>query len=180
MYCKKCGKEVPAGVRFCTGCGAPVDSEAGEKRGAAKGTNLKVPLWAVVAVLVVLVAIFGLRSCSKGEPASDSSVGAATAEASATPEPTPTPDPAEALVGTWGNKDGIGLKFTSDGKLKLSGLGLELEIDTFTYEVTDENTLTLTATVGGIVSKSFTAPYGIWDDILYIDILDYSFELKKQ
>ena len=24
MYCKKCGKELDDGVKFCTGCGAPV------------------------------------------------------------------------------------------------------------------------------------------------------------
>ena len=27
MYCRQCGKEIPAGARFCTSCGAPQDSE---------------------------------------------------------------------------------------------------------------------------------------------------------
>lgn len=26
MYCRQCGKEIPAGARFCTSCGAPQDS----------------------------------------------------------------------------------------------------------------------------------------------------------
>ena len=97
-----------------------------------------------------------------------------------TAEPTPTPDPASLLVGTWTNKDGVGLKFTSDGTLKLSGLGFSLGGDTFTYEVTGENSLTLTATAGGILSADMEAPYGIVGNTLYIDIGDYSFELTKK
>lgn len=26
MYCRQCGKEIPAGAKFCTSCGAPQDS----------------------------------------------------------------------------------------------------------------------------------------------------------
>lgn len=26
MYCRQCEKEIPAGAKFCTSCGAPQDS----------------------------------------------------------------------------------------------------------------------------------------------------------
>lgn len=123
-------------------------------------------LW---AALLVLALVFALASCG--------GKGAAEAE---TAEPTPTPDPAAALVGTWTNKDGVGLKFSSDGTVKLSGFGLTLGGDTFTYEVTGENTLTLTATVGGILSADMECPYGILDGTLYIEIADHDFELTKK
>lgn len=127
-------------------------------------------LWASVLALML---VFSLSACG-GKNATTAPTEAETAE------PTPTPDPAAALVGTWTNKDGVGLKFTSDGTLKLSGKGLTLNTDTFTYEVTGENSLTLTATVGGILSADIEAPYGIMGDTLYIEIGDYSFELTKE
>lgn len=127
-------------------------------------------LWAAVLALML---VFALSACG-GENATTAPTEAETAE------PTPTPDPAAALVGTWTNADGVGLKFTSDGTLKLSGLGFNLGGDTFTYEVTGENSLTLTATVGGFISTDMEAPYGIVGDTLYIDIGDYSFELTKE
>lgn len=126
-------------------------------------------LWAAVLALML---VSSLSACG-GENATTPPTEAETAE------PTPTPDPA-ALVGTWTNKDGVGLKFTADGTLKLSGLGFSLGGDTFTYEVTGENSLTLTATVGGFISTDMEAPYGIVGDTLYIDIGDYSFELTKE
>lgn len=127
-------------------------------------------LWAAVLALTL---VFALTACG-GKDAAPAPTEAETAE------PTPTPDPAELLVGTWTNKDGVGLKFTSDGTLKLSGKGLTLNTDTFTYEVTGENSLTLTAKVGGVLSLDMEAPYGIMGDTLYIEIGDYSFELTKQ
>lgn len=125
------------------------------------------------AAVLALMLVFSLSACG-GENATTAPTEAETAE------PTPTPDPAAALVGTWTNKDGVGLKFTSDGTLKLSGLGFNMGGDTFTYEVTGENSLTLTATVGGFISTDMEAPYGIVGDTLYIDIGDYSFELTKE
>lgn len=126
------------------------------------------------AALLALTLIFALTACG-GKDVSPVSAETETAE------PTPTPDPASLLVGTWTNKDGVGLKFTADGTLKLSGFGLSLGGDTFTYEVTGENTLTLTATVGGgLLSADTECPYGIWSDTLYIDIGDLSFELTKK
>ena len=125
-------------------------------------------LWAAVLALTL---VFALTACG-GE-------NATTPTEAETAESIPTPDPA-AMVGTWTNKEGVGLKFTSDGTLKLSGKGLSLGGDTFTYEVTGENSLTLTATVGGFISTDMEAPYGIVGDTLYIDIGDYSFELTKE
>lgn len=123
------------------------------------------------AALLALTLIFALAACG-GEKAP-------TPTEAATPEP--TPDPASLLVGTWTNRDGVGLKFTADGTVKLSGFGLSLGGDTFTYEVTGENTLTLIATVGGgFLSADMECPYRIWGDTLYIDIGDLSFELTKK
>lgn len=126
----------------------------------------------ILAAVLALTLVFALASC--GGKGTDP----ATAETE-TAEPTPTSDPAVALVGTWTGKDGVGLKFSSDGTVKLSGFGLSLGGDTFTYEVTGENTLTLTATVGGILSADTVCPYGIWDGVLYISIADFDFELTK-
>lgn len=126
----------------------------------------------LLTALLALTLVFTLTAC--GGKGADP----APAETE-TVEPTPTPDPAAALVGTWSNADGVGLKFTSDGTLKLSGLGLTLGGDTFTYEVMGENSLTLTATVGGILSADMECPYGIVGNTLYIQIGDYSFELTK-
>lgn len=74
----------------------------------------------------------------------------------------------------------MGLRFTSDGILKLSGFGLTLGGDTFTYEVTGGNTLTLTAAVGGLLSADIEAPYGIVGDTLYIEIGGFDLELTKK
>lgn len=117
-------------------------------------------LWAAVLALML---VFSLSACG-GENATTAPTEAETAE------PTPTLDPAAALAGTWTNKEGVGLKFTEDGTLKLSGLGLDLGGDTFSYEVSGDNTLTLTATVGGILSAGKDVPYGLMGDTLYIEI----------
>lgn len=125
--------------------------------------NVKTLLIAAAVVIVVLLAVLILRP---GQSAEQSQSGPAQTAA-----PTPTPDPAAALVRTWTNKDGVGLRFTSDGTLKLSGFGLSLGGDTFTYEVTGENTLTsLTAAVGGVLSADIVAPYAIRGNTLVIEL----------
>ena len=84
-----------------------------------------------------------------------------------------------ALAGTWMNKDGIGLKFTKDGTVKLSGLGLSLGGDTFNYETDGEGTLTLTASVAG-VSAEINAPYTIFGKTLYIELSGLELTLTKK
>src|SRR5574344_314284 len=32
MFCRKCGKEVPEGVKYCPACGCPVDPNEAEKK----------------------------------------------------------------------------------------------------------------------------------------------------
>ncbi len=127
----------------------------------------------VWAAALALALLFTLTACGS----KDAAPGPTDTE---TAEPTPTPDPAAALVGTWTNSDGVGLKFTKDGTVKLSGFGFNLGGDTFSYEVTGENTVTLAATVNGLLSVDLDCPYGILDDTLYIEIGDYSFELTKK
>ena len=126
-----------------------------------------------LTALLALTMVFALTACG-GKDAAPAPTETETAE------PTPTPDPAAALVGTWTNKDGVGLKFSADGTVKLSGFGLNLGGDTFRYEVTGENEVTLSAKAGGLVSVELDCPYGILGDTLYIEIGDYSFELTKQ
>ena len=176
MYCPNCGKELPEDSRFCPSCGketAPTPA----KSAPTVTLNTKALLIVAAAVIVVLLAVLILRP---GQSAGQLQNGPTQGQEAQTPAPTPTPDPAAALVGTWTNKDGVGLRFTSDGILKLSGFGLTLGGDTFTYEVTGANTLTLTATVGGVLSADMVTPYGIVDGTLYIQIGDYSFELTKE
>lgn len=69
-------------------------------------------VWAAVLALALL---FTLTACG----GKDAAPGPTDTE---TTEPTPTPDPAAALVGTWTNADGVGLKFTSDGTAPCPGL----------------------------------------------------------
>ena len=161
MFCPNCGKELPEGSRFCPSCGKET-APAPAKPAPTVTLNTKTLLIVAAAVIVVLLAVLILRpGQSADQPQNDITQTAA---------PTPTPDPAAALVGTWTNKDGVGLRFTSDGILKLSGFGLTLGGDTFTYEVTGENTLTLTATVGGVLSADIDAPYAIWGSTLVIEL----------
>ena len=171
MFCPNCGKELPENSRFCPSCGKET-APAPVKPAPTVTLNTKTLLIVAAAVIVVLLAVLILRpGHSVEQPQNDIAQTAA---------PTPTPDPAAALVGTWTNKDGVGLRFTSDGTLKLSGFGLTLGGDTFTYEVTGENILTLTATVGELLSADMEAPYGIVGDTLYIEIGGYDLELTKK
>ena len=178
MFCPNCGKELPEGSRFCPSCGkecAPGQPgtlpPAPTKPASTVTLNTKTLLIAAVAVIVVLLAVLILRP---GQSTEQSQNGPAQTAA-----PTPTPDPAAALVGTWTNKDGVGLRFTSDGTLKLSGFGLTLGGDTFTYEVTGENTLTLTATVGGVLSADIVAPYAIRGNTLVIELSGIELTLTR-
>ena len=178
MYCPNCGKELPEGSRFCPSCGkecAPgqpgTPPPAPTKPASTVTLNVKTLLIAAAVVIVVLLAVLILRP---GQSAEQSQNGPAQTAA-----PTPTPDPAAALVGTWTNKNGVGLRFTSDGTLKLSGFGLSLGGDTFTYEVTGENTLTLTATVGGVLSADIVAPYAIRGNTLVIELSGIELTLTR-
>lgn len=176
MYCPNCGKELPVDGRFCPSCGQEITPAVLPTPAKAAATvtlnkrTLLVVAGAVVAALLVL-ALFVLSMLGSREQDTNQPIPGQTE---------PAADPAEALVGTWSNKDGVGLKFGSDGVLYLSGLGLTLGGDTFSYEVTGENALTLTATVGGLVSADLDAPYGIVGDTLYIELGGYEFELTKE
>lgn len=178
MYCPNCGKELPEGSKFCPECGrstAPAETPPPAKPDLTVTLNSKTLLVIAGVVIVVLLAVLLLRPGQSNTPAPGQ-----ISQTQQTPEPTPTPDPASLLVGTWTNKDGVGLKFTGDGIVKLSGFGLSLGGDTFTYEVTGENTLTLTATVGGILSADTECPYILYGNTLYIGIGGFDFELTKE
>ena len=77
MFCSNCGKQLPDNVRFCTGCGTPVDAPVQEaapvqsvkptapKKGG-KGFVLPVVVGAVVVVVALVVALLtGLFTSDK-------------------------------------------------------------------------------------------------------------------
>lgn len=171
MYCRNCGKELPEGGKFCPSCGASQAASPPAKPAAPAVTlNSKTLLIVAGVVIVVLLAVLIFRPGQDKLPAPDPGQ---------TSQSQPEPDPAAALVGTWTNKDGVGLKFTKDGTMKLSGMGLSLGGDTFTYEVDGEGSMTLTATVAG-VSADIDAPYSIFGDTLHIELGGVELTLTKK
>lgn len=167
MYCHNCGKELPEGSKFCPSCGsASTPEKSGPRSPASTGTTLKIDakllLIAAGIIIVVLLAVVIFRPGQNKAPAS-------TLGQNSQAQQEPEPDPAAALVGTWTNKDGIGLKFTKDGIMKLSGKGLSLGGNTFTYEVDGKGNMTLTATVAGMTAD-IEAPYMIFGDTLNIEL----------
>lgn len=181
MFCPNCGKELAEGSRFCPSCGkecAPGQPGTPPPAKAAPTITLNSKALLIVAgvVIVALLALLIFRPGQSGErtPSQDQ-----PAQTQQTPEPEPEPDPAAALVGTWSNKDGVGLKFTGDGTVTLSGFGLNLGGDTFSYAVTGDNTLTFTGKKG-LLSADIEVPYILWGDTLYIEIGGYEFELTKK
>lgn len=178
MYCRNCGKELPEGSKFCPSCGSATAPEQSGPRSSAPSwgpmqIDPKLLLIAAGVVIVVLLLVVILRPGQSKAP-----VPGDTSQVQQQ-DPEPEPDPAAALVGTWTNKDGVGLKFTKDGTLKLSGLGLSLGGDTFTYETDGAGTLTLTASVAG-VSADVEAPYTIFGDTLYIELGGVELTLTKK
>lgn len=177
MYCPNCGKELPGGSKFCPECGkatAPAETPPPAKSASTVTLNTKTLLIIAGAVIVALLLVVIFRPGQSKAPAPGDTSQVQQQD------PEPEPDPAAALVGTWKNGDGVGLKFTKDGTLKLSGFGLSLGGDTFSYEVTGENEVTLTAQAGGLLSADFECPYILSGNTLYIQIGDYDFELTKK
>lgn len=170
MYCPNCGKQLAEGSKFCPECGRATGEAPPPAKAAPTVTlNSKTLLIIAGAVIVVLLAVLIFRP---GQSKAPDPVQTSQSQPEA-------PDPVAALVGTWTNADGVGLKFTSGGTVTLSGFGLNLGGDTFSYEVTGENTLTLTAK-GGHVSADIEAPYILNGNTLYIEIGGYDFELTKK
>lgn len=185
MFCPNCGKELPETSRFCPSCGkkrAPGQPGTPPSAKAAPTVtlNTKTLLIAAGVVIVILLALLIFRLGQGYTPNSvQGQQGPPAPEQTEQTEQTPEPDPAAALVGTWSNKDGVGLRFTSDGTVTLSGFGLNLGGDTFSYEVTGENSLTLTGTKG-LLSADIEATYVLLGNTLYIEIGGYEFELTKK
>lgn len=170
MYCHNCGKELPDGSKFCPDCGAaqaaaPKMNSAPARPAAPTVTlNSRTLLIVAGAVILVLLAVLIFRPGQSKAPASQAEQ-----------------DPASALVGTWTNKDGVGLKFTKDGKLKLTGNGVSWGVDgdTFTYEADGNGNLTLTTSAAGIIMDVDT-PYAIIGNTLYIELGGEALELTKK
>ena len=185
MFCPNCGKQIPEDSRFCPACGkehtparSGPASPAPAKSAHTITLNAKTLLMIAAAlVIVILLAVLVFRPRQSAEQTRGDSPRSEKVHTAA-PTPSPTPDPAAALVGTWTNRDGVGLTFTSGGSLRLSGFGFSLGGDTFKYEIQDENTLYLTA--DNALGLGFTAPYAIVGDTLYIEISGYALELTKK
>jgi len=175
-FCPNCGKPLTPGAKFCPDCGAaqaaaPKMNSAPARPAAPTVTlNSRTLLIVAGAVILVLLAVLIFRSGQSKAPASDP---AQTSQAEQ--------DPASALVGTWTNKDGVGLKFTKDGKLKLTGNGVSWGVDgdTFTYEADGNGNLTLTTSAAGIIVDVDT-PYAIIGNTLYIELGGEALELTKK
>ncbi len=189
MYCHNCGQEVPEGIWFCGSCGA-AQSDVPQTRGVSSGPasptvtlsrrTLLIAAAVVAFVVVVILLVVAIVRLGEDElSGGDRDRSPERDQSQEDPEPEPEPDPAAALVGTWTNKDGIGLKFTKNGTLKLSGMGLSLGADTFTYEVVSEGSMTLTAAVVG-VSIDLNASYAILGNTLYIELGGLELELTKK
>lgn len=177
---KNCGKKLPDGVQFCTGCGTKVDHVPNAAKtttvvtGSTSNTkNSKTPFLIGAVVIVILLAVFVFRS---GDSKSE------TALADTTEEETIAPTPEEILLGAWGsNEDSdVGLKFREDGTVAVSGLGLDIGSEKVTYTA-DENTITLSVGVYN-VSTDFTLAYKLSEDQnkLTISIHGVSMDLYRK
>lgn len=60
MYCPKCGNKLPDGVSTCENCGWSEDTGIQTSKATTKPSPKKVII-AIIAVLVILVAAFGIR-----------------------------------------------------------------------------------------------------------------------
>ena len=60
MYCPKCGNKLPDGVSTCENCGWSEDAGIQTSKATTKPSPKKVII-AIIAVLVILVAAFGIR-----------------------------------------------------------------------------------------------------------------------
>lgn len=91
MYCKKCGKELDDGVKFCTGCGSPVSdnldpsqSRNTEIMGTAVNKNAKNIKYIIAFAAAVIIIICGVAVSvnlfTSGDELSDTSDQNVTAE----------------------------------------------------------------------------------------------------
>lgn len=84
MICKKCGKQLADGAKFCGGCGAPVE-EAKQEIGV-ETEKKKVPIAVIVSAAAVLcvilagLALFVFRGKKQGEDGPDGNQGETLAE----------------------------------------------------------------------------------------------------
>ena len=102
-YCKECGAILPEDTKFCSACGAPVQSAAEHppKKSKRKRRRVFGRWWFWLLVVVVVAGVFGRGGLSKRLiPAPKSTESAAVTIpdriAGETARPTPTPATAEA------------------------------------------------------------------------------------
>ncbi len=60
MFCENCGKENPAGVAFCEGCGSALEGAQGGNAGGNDKVKKIAIIAGAVAVVIILLAIFGV------------------------------------------------------------------------------------------------------------------------
>lgn len=172
MFCKFCGAELPDDARFCPKCGKDNGADAAaQKPTRSLGTlDMKTLLFAVGVVAVVLLTVLLVRSC-----------GAKDAAPERQAEETVEPEPEAPIVGKWTNADGVGVTFTEDGYMRFTAGNISLGYDKFHYEITGENTLTLTPDVPVLgTAISYDANYALAGDTLFLGVGDYDFTLVRK
>ena len=101
-YCKECGAVLPEGTKFCSECGAPVQSAAEHppKKPKRKRRTVFGRWWFWLLVVIAAAGVFGRNGLSKLIPAPKNTEPAAVAiperTTKETARPTPTPATTEA------------------------------------------------------------------------------------
>lgn len=101
-YCKECGAVLPEDTKFCSECGAPVQSAAEHppKKPKRKRRTVFGRWWFWLLVVIAAAGVFGRNGLSKLIPAPKSTEPAAVTipdrSARETARPTPTPATTEA------------------------------------------------------------------------------------
>ena len=101
MTCKKCGKPIPAGSKFCAACGEPVivSRELVTPQRPKKKTAIWAILAGIVAVIIAILLLMRLNGTKVIEPTAGPSIAQSPVlNAPATPQPPASDQPPPEIV----------------------------------------------------------------------------------